>query len=68
MAMQPGRAVHEYELRYTPYQDSMGLRFKLLRHERVKAVIGNASVHDGGKYYLPIRLTQDVSGMELLVG
>ncbi|KAF0300728.1 Piwi-like protein Ago3 [Amphibalanus amphitrite] len=65
LAMQPGRAVHEYELRFTPYQDSMGLRFKLLRHEKVKAVIGKASVHDGGKYYLPVRLPQEITKIDV---
>ncbi|XP_037072584.1 piwi-like protein Ago3 [Pollicipes pollicipes] len=65
LRMQPGRAVHEYQLRFTPYQDSVSLRFRLLRHERVRAVIGTASVHDGGKYYLPMRLPSEVTSIQV---
>lgn len=65
LRMAAGRSVHEYMLQFEPEQDSMAVRGRLLRHPTVLAVIGHARVHDGGKYFLPVRLPDPVTAIHV---
>ncbi|KAI1291821.1 Piwi-like protein 2 [Halotydeus destructor] len=55
----PGRAIYEYHVRFSPDIDSRRLRTKILRSEEVSSVIGNILQFTGINLFLPKRLDED---------
>lgn len=59
MKLEPGKGLFQYEVKYSPDIDSIGLRRKLLNQH--SATLGRTKTFDGMILYLPQKLPQDVS-------
>ncbi|XP_018355281.1 PREDICTED: protein argonaute-3 [Trachymyrmex septentrionalis] len=59
LILEPGKGLFQYEIKFSPNIDSIGLRRKLLNQH--SAALGRTKIFDGTLLYLPIKLPQDVS-------
>ncbi|XP_029662473.1 piwi-like protein Ago3 [Formica exsecta] len=59
LKLDPGKGLFQYEVKYTPDIDSIGLRRKLLGQH--SASLGRTRTFDGMILYLPTKLPQDVT-------
>lgn len=59
LKLEPGKGLFQYEIKFSPNIDSIGLRRKLLNQH--SAILGRTKTFDGTLLYLPIKLPQDVS-------
>jgi len=59
LILEPGKGLFQYEIKFSPNIDSVGLRRKLLNQH--SAALGRTRIFDGTLLYLPIKLFQDVS-------
>ncbi|KAG5322548.1 AGO3 protein, partial [Pseudoatta argentina] len=59
LILEPGKGLFQYEIKFSPNIDSVGLRRKLLNQH--SAALGRTKIFDGTLLYLPIKLSQDVS-------
>ncbi|KAG5326523.1 AGO3 protein, partial [Acromyrmex heyeri] len=58
LILEPGKGLFQYEIKFSPNIDSVGLRRKLLNQH--SAALGRTKIFDGTLLYLPIKLSQDV--------
>ncbi|XP_018059690.1 PREDICTED: protein argonaute-3 [Atta colombica] len=59
LILEPGKGLFQYEIKFSPNIDSVGLRRKLLNQH--SAALGRTRIFDGTLLYLPIKLFQDIS-------
>ncbi|EGI70106.1 PREDICTED: protein argonaute-3 [Acromyrmex echinatior] len=59
LILEPGKGLFQYEIKFSPNIDSIGLRRKLLNQHSV--ALGRTRIFDGTLLYLPIKLSQNVS-------
>ncbi|TGZ48140.1 piwi-like protein Ago3 [Temnothorax longispinosus] len=59
LKIEPGKGLFQYEVKFSPEIDSIGLRRKLLNQH--SATLGRTKTFDGAALYLPIKLSQEVS-------
>lgn len=59
LKLDPGKGLFQYEVKYSPDIDSIGLRRKLLAQH--SASLGRTRTFDGMILYLPTKLPQNVS-------
>ncbi|KAL6264762.1 hypothetical protein P5V15_004860 [Pogonomyrmex californicus] len=62
LKLEPGKGLFQYEVKFSPEIDSIGLRRKLLNQH--SATLGRTKTFDGMLLYLPTKLPEDITRYE----